>query len=405
MAQTAQQLTTFVWEGVDRGGRTVKGENQGPSTAYVTATLRRQGIKPVRVRKKPKPLFSRRRPVKAKDIAVITRQLSTMISAGIPIAQSFDILARGHENPVMQNLLNGIRQDVEAGTSLSDSLRRYPAHFDDLYRNLVSAGEQSGTLDALMDKIATYKEKIEALKSKIRSALFYPTTVLLVAVVVTAILLIFVIPTFEELFKSFGAELPSLTQLIIELSQFFQEWWWAIFGTMIGAIVALSILYKRSASMRYTLDRILLRLPILGQVMKKATIARFSRTLATMFGAGVPLVDGLEAVAGASGNRVYYNAVLDIRSDVSTGQQLALSMESTGLFPNMVLQMVSIGEESGELELMLTKVADFYEQEVDDAVAALSSLIEPAIIIFLGLVVGTMVVAMYLPIFKMAAVF
>jgi len=405
MAQAAQKQVVYIWEGVDRSGRRVKGQHEAANPAAVNANLRRQGIRPLKVRKRPQPLFTSRRPIKPKDIAVATRQLATMIAAGIPIAQSFDILAKGHENPRMRDLLAAIRSDVESGTSLADAMKKHPVHFDELYRNLVAAGEQSGTLDALMEKIATYKEKIEAIKSKIKSALFYPSAVMVVAFVVTAILLLFVIPQFQSLFASFGAELPTLTQAVINASIAFQEWWWLIFGVLVGGGIVLVFAYKRSPQMQYSFDRLLLRLPIIGEIIRKATIARFTRTLATMFGAGVPLVDSLESVAGASGNRVFHNAIMEIRSDVSTGRQLASSMEDVGLFPNMVLQMVSIGEESGELETMLGKVADFYEREVDDAVAALSSLIEPFIIAFLGILVGTMVIAMYLPIFKMAAVF
>lgn len=404
MAAPADKLTTFVWEGVDRAGRKVQGENQAPSAAYISATLRRQGIKPVRIRKQSKPLFSFRKKVTPKDIAIITRQMATMIEAGIPIAQALDILARGHDNPAMREMLSSIRQDVEAGTNLSDALAKFPLQFDELYRNLVAAGEQSGTLDNLMDKIAAYKEKIEAIKGKIKSALFYPAAVIVVAFVVTAILMIFVIPQFEKLFKSFGGELPTLTQMVVDISEVFQEYWWAIFGGLVGAVFFIAYSYKRSPKLQYSFDRVLLRFPIIGEIVRKATIARFTRTLATMFGAGVPLVDALESVAGATGNRVFHNATLEIRTSVSTGQQLATAMAASRLFPNMVLQMVAIGEESGELETMLSKVADFYEQEVDDAVNALSSLIEPLIMIILGVLIGGMVIAMYLPIFKMAAV-
>ena len=368
--------------------------------------LRRQGIRPTKVRKQSKPLFSlKNRRIQPKDIAIASRQLATMIGAGVPIAQSFEILGRGHDNPSMKTLLTSIRQDVEAGTNLSTALGRHPLHFDELYQSLVSAGEQSGTLDTIMNKIATYKEKVEKLKGQIKSALFYPAVVILVAFVVTAILLLFVIPQFEALFNNFGAELPSLTKFVVELSRSFQKNWWIIVGTAVGGIVFLVFTYKRSRKLQRLMDRVLLRLPIIGVIMRKATIARFSRTLATMFGAGVPLVESLDSVAGASGNRVYYEGILKIKNEVSTGQQLATAMSATDLFPNMVVQMVAIGEESGELETMLTKVADFYEQEVDDAVAALSSLIEPAIIVVLGVVIGGMVVAMYMPIFKMAAVF
>lgn len=405
MATTAKKQTIFIWEGHDKNGRKIKGENQSISATYLRATLRRQGIKPSKIRKQAKPLFSaKNKKITPKDISIITRQMATMINAGIPIAQSLDILARGSENPSLQNVMNTIRQDVEAGTNLSIALAKFPLLFDELYRNLVAAGEQSGMLDSMMDKIAAYKEKFEAIKSQIKSALIYPAATILVAFVVTAVLLIFVIPQFEQLFQNFGAELPTLTQVVINLSAVFQEWWWAIFGVLIGGGVSITYAYKRSPKMQYALDRLILRFPVVGKIVKKATIARFTRTLATMFAAGVPLVEALESVAGATGNRLYYDATHEIKADVSTGQQLALSMTTTGLFPTMVTQMVAIGEEAGELETMLSKVADFYEQEVDDAVAAMSSLMEPFIMVIIGVLVGGLVVAMYLPIFKMASV-
>lgn len=401
----ARRLQQFVWEGTDGRGRRLKGDNEAPNAAYVKATLRRQGIRPTKVRKKSKNLFQIKRRITPKDIAFVTRQLATMIGAGIPVAQSIEALGRGHDNPSVQELLNGVRQEVESGTSLSDSLGRYPVHFDRLYTSLVAAGEQSGTLDILLEKVATYKEKIEALKSKIRSAMLYPAAVLSVAIVVVAILLIFVIPQFEALFQNFGGDLPTLTRMIVDFSRWFQEYWWLFGVGLVGGIVGLIFLYKRSDKMQFTLDRLLLRLPIFGVVIRKGIIARFARTLSTMFGAGVPLVDALETVALATGNRVYYQGVISVRNEVSTGRSLEVSMAETKLFPSMVQQMVSSGEESGELELMLMKVAEFYEREVDDAVAALSSLIEPVMIVILGIIVGTVVVAMYLPIFKMAAVF
>jgi type IV pilus assembly protein PilC len=405
MAQkAAKRVDTFVWNGIDRNGRKVTGENEAPNAAYVNAILRRQGIRPLKVRKQNKRRFRTSKKVTPKEIAVATRQLSAMISAGIPLAQAFDILSRGQDNPGMQKLMDSIRQDVESGTNLSAALGKFPVHFDALYCNLVDAGEQSGTLDALMEKIADYKEKIESIKSKIKSALFYPAAVVVVAFIVTSVLLIFVIPQFEALFKNFGGELPTLTQMVIGLSRWFQRWWYALFGILAAVIVGSAYFYKRSPRLQHAMDRFILRVPVVGEIIRKATIARYTRTLATMFGAGVPLVDALDAVAGAAGNRVYHDAVMEIKSDVSTGQQLAGSMEKTGLFPHMVLQMVAIGEESGELEIMLNKVADFYEQEVDDAVSALSSLLEPIIMVFLGVVIGGLVIAMYLPIFKLAAV-
>ncbi len=405
MAKRAQKLTEFTWEGTDAKGRRVKGDNEAPSAAYIKATLRRQGIRDIKVKKKPQPLFSLRRPVKPKDVTFFTRQLSTMISAGIPVAQAIDGIARGHENPSVHGLLTSIRQEVESGTSLSNALMRYPTHFDRLYTSLVAAGEQSGTLDVLLEKVATYKEKVEALKGKVKSAMMYPIAVLVVAVIVVALLLIFVIPQFEQLFHGFGGELPTLTATIVEMSRWFQKWWLLFFAGLIGSIVAIVYTYRRSSRLQFAVDRLMLRMPIFGPLFKKATIARVSRTLSTMFGAGVPLVDALESVASASGNRVYHNGILNVRNEVSTGRTLETSMAQTGLFPSMVLQMISTGEESGELELMLAKIAEFYEQEVDDAVAALSSLIEPILIVVLGVIIGTMVVAMYLPIFKMAAVF
>ncbi len=320
MAKRAQKLTQFTWEGTDAKGRQVKGDNEAPSAAFIKATLRRQGIRQIKVRKKPQPLFSFKKRIKPKDITFFTRQLSTMISAGIPVAQSIDAIARGHENVSVQNLLTSIRQEVESGTSLSNSLMRFPLHFDQLYTSLVAAGEQSGTLDVLLEKVASYKEKVEALKGKVKAAMMYPTAVLFVAVIVVALLLIFVIPQFEQLFRNFGGELPTLTATIVKMSRWFQEWWLLFFAGLIGSIVAIAYTYKRSAQMQYAVDRIMLRLPIFGSIFKKATIARVSRTLSTMFGAGVPLVDALESVAMASGNRVYHNGIINVRNEVSTGR-------------------------------------------------------------------------------------
>jgi type IV pilus assembly protein PilC len=393
---TKAKLQQFVWEGTDGKGRELKGENEAPNAAYVKSMLRRQGIRPSKVRRKPKPLFQIKKRIKTRDITFATRQLSTMIGAGIPVAQSIEAIARGHENPSVQELLTSLRQDVESGTSLSQSMKRYPLHFDRLYTSLVAAGEESGTLDILLEKVASYKEKIEAIKGKVKSAMLYPAAVLLVAVVVITILLIFVIPEFETLFNNFGGGLPTLTQMVVDLSHWFQHWWWLFFACLIGGIAGGIALYRRSPRLQYAMDRVALKLPLFGPLLKKAVIARYSRTLSTMFGAGVPLVDGLESVAESTGNRVYRNGVLDVRNEVSTGRSLEVSMAQTGLFPSMVLQMV---------ELMLMKVAEFFEREVDDAVAALSSLIEPVMIVILGVIVGTIVVAMYLPIFKLAAVF
>lgn len=400
-----QKLTTFVWEGRDSRGRRIKGEHEAASVAYVNATLRRQGIRPIRVRRQARPLLSFKKPVRTRDIVFATRQLATMIGAGIPIAQALQGIERGHENPSMSELLRDIRQQVEAGTNFSEVLVKYPQHFDRLYTSLVAAGEQSGTLDDLLEKVATYKEKVEAIKGKVKSALFYPAAVLVVAVIVIALLLIFVIPQFESLFENFGGQLPTLTQFMVDLSRWFQDAWYVVFGVLIGSVMIIGFSYRRSPRMQYLADRVSLRIPVIGEILRKATIARYSRTLATMFSAGVPLVDSLESVAGATGNRVYYDGIMEIKNEISTGRSLEAAMTSTGLFPSMVLQMVATGEESGELETMLNKVADFYEREVDDAVAAMSSLIEPIMIVVLGTIVGTMVVAMYLPIFKMAAVF
>ncbi len=406
MAQAAvkkPKLDTFQWEGVDRKGKRLKGEMDAASVAFVNAMLRRQGINPVRVSKRSTSLFAFKKKIKPKDVAVFTRQLSTMIAAGIPVAQAFDIVGKGHENPSMRELVNAIRQDIEGGTNMTEALGKYPLYFDSLYCNLVNAGEQAGILDTILDKLATYKEKIEAIKGKIKSALFYPTAVIVVAFIITSILMIFVIPQFESLFKGFGADLPAFTKLVMDISGTFRDYWYLIFGSIIGAVVFFSYSYKRSIKMQHTMDRLLLRAPIIGEIIKKATIARYARTLATMFAAGVPLVEALDSVAGATGNRVYYEGTMAIKADVTTGLQLQAAMDSTQLFPNMVVQMVAIGEESGELDSMLSKVADIYEQEVDDAVAGLSSLLEPIIMAFLGIVIGGLVIAMYLPIFKIAA--
>ena len=397
------KLDTFQWEGVDKKGKKIKGEMDAASVAFVNAMLRRQGISPVRVKKRATALFSTKKKITPKDVSIFTRQLATMMAAGIPVAQAFDIVAKGHENPSMRALVTAIKQDIESGTSMTEAMSKHPLYFDELYCNLVQAGEAAGILDTILDKLAIYKEKIETLKSKIKSALFYPTAVIVVAFLITSILMIFVIPQFESLFKGFGADLPAFTKVVIDISDVFTEWWWAIFGGIIGTVSFFSYSYKRSMKMQHTMDRLLLRAPIIGEIIRKATIARFTRTLATMFAAGVPLVEALDSVAGASGNRVYFEATMDIKADVTTGTQLQAAMAATELFPNMVVQMIAIGEESGELDTMLNKVADIYEGEVDDAVNGLSSLLEPIIMAFLGIVIGGLVVAMYLPIFKLAA--
>jgi type IV pilus assembly protein PilC len=399
-----QKLSIFNWEGLDKKGKKLQGVTEAISVAYVNAMLRRQGVNPTKVRKQTKSIFQTKKKITPKDISVFTRQFATMVQSGIPIVQGIEIVAKGHENPSVQQLLTTVKQDIESGTTLSSALGKHKLYFDALYCNLVQAGEQAGILDTILEKVATYKEKIEAIKGKIKSALFYPAAVMVVAFVVTAILLIFVIPQFENMFKGFGAELPALTQFVVNLSHFFRDYWWIMFGGLGGGIGFIAYTYKRSEKMQHTVDRLILRAPVIGMIVKKATIARYSRTLGTMFAAGVPLVESLDSVAGASGNRVYYEGVMAIKNEVSTGTHLRVAMEHTGLFPNMVVQMVAIGEESGELDKMLGKVADFYESEVDDAVESLSSLIEPMIMAFLGVVIGGLVIAMYLPIFKMASV-
>src|SRR5689334_14936534 len=404
MAQAAStQQFPFVWEGTDKKGKRIKGKMLAVSEAAVKADLRRQGVLAKSVRKEMQ-LFKSGKKVDAADIALFARQLATMLQAGIPMVQCFDIIGNGHEKPSMQKLVLAIKADIESGTSLHEALGKHPLHFDDLFVNLVEAGEQAGALESLLDKVATYKEKTEALKKKVKKALFYPTAVLAVAVIVTIILMIFVIPQFESLFKGFGADLPAFTQMVIDLSKLVQS-----DGLFIGAIVCgigWTFFYfkKRSRKMREFLDRLSLKIPIIGPILNKSAIARYARTLSTMFAAGVPLVEALESVAGATGNIVYEDAVLKMRDEVATGQRLQRAMENTGLFPNMVNQMVAVGEESGSLDSMSAKVADFYEEEVDNAVDSMSSLLEPLIMAILGVLVGGLVIAMYLPIFKMGAV-
>jgi type IV pilus assembly protein PilC len=406
MAEQAIKQDMFVWEGTDRAGKRVKGEMSGTSDALVKAVLRRQGINPLKVRRKAKSLFGAtgKKRITPKDVAIFTRQMATMLTAGVPLVQSFEIVGRGHENPTMQELILGIKADVEAGNTLGDALAKRPLQFDDLYVNLVRAGEHAGILEELMHKIATYKEKTEALKARIKKAMFYPTAVMVVAFVITAILMIFVIPQFAALFTSFGGDLPALTRMVMNLSDIFVEYWWAIFGAVGLAVVGFLEARKRSRAFRDLLDRVSLRMPLFGELLTKATIARFARTLGTMFAAGVPLVEAMESVAHASGNVVYERAILKMRDEVATGTQLQATMREAGIFPNMVVQMVAIGEESGALDQMLGKVADFYEEEVDNLVDALSSLMEPIIMAVLGVLIGGLVVAMYLPIFKMGEV-
>ncbi len=392
---------TFTWEGKNKDGKAVRGEMRAASLSVVQTTLRRQGIL---VGKVSKQSFRGGSKVTEKDICLFTRQLATMMKSGVPLLQAFDIVGRGHSNPAVGKLLLDIKADVETGSSLSQAFRKYPLYFDALYCNLVAAGEQAGILDSLLDRLATYKEKILAIKAKIKSALFYPITILVVAFVITAIIMIFVIPAFKEVFKSFGADLPAPTLIVIAISDFFVAYWWAIFGAIGGGIYAFIEAYKRSEAMQIAFDRYSLRLPLFGDIIRKSVIARWTRTLATMFSAGVPLVESLESVGGAAGNYVYKVATRQIQSEVSTGTNLTTSMQNSNLFPNMVTQMVAIGEESGALDSMLSKVADFFEAEVDDAVAALSSMMEPLIMVVLGTLIGGMVIAMYLPIFKLGAV-
>jgi type IV pilus assembly protein PilC len=405
MAQTAAAAKDipYSWEGKDRKGNKVRGRLLAKNENEVRADLRRQSIVPVKI-KKQQSLFNTGGSISPMDIAIFSRQLSTMLAAGIPLVQAFEIVGVGHEKPSMQKLILDIKLNIEGGSSLHESLAKHPLYFDDLYVNLVEAGEQAGALEALLDKVATYKEKTEALKKKIKKALFYPAAVLAVAVIVTLILLLFVIPQFESLFKGFGADLPAFTRMVIGMSRFVQaQGWWM--GILIGAGVFTFIYFKkRSRAMRHVLDRMMLKLPVLGPILVKAAIARYARTLSTMFSAGVPLVEAMESVAGATGNIVYEQAVLRMRDEVATGQRLQRAMENTGLFPNMVVQMIAVGEESGSLDEMAAKVADFYELEVDAAVDGLSSLLEPLIMAILGVLVGGLVIAMYLPIFKLGAV-
>jgi type IV pilus assembly protein PilC len=370
--------------------------------SFVNATLRRQGITVTKVKKQSG--FANKGTVTDKDITLFTRQLATMMKAGVPLLQSFDIVGKGHSNPAVAKLLLDIKSDVETGSSMSAAFRKYPLYFDALFCNLINAGEQAGILDTLLDRLATYKEKIQAIKSKIKSALFYPISIIVVAFIIVAIIMIFVIPAFKELFDGFGADLPAPTLIVMAISDVFVQWWWAIFGSIGGAIWFFFYTWKRSLSMQATMDRLILKIPVFGPLVRKATIARWARTLATMFSAGVPLVEALDSVAGASGNRVYFDATKRIQSEISTGTSLTVAMQNTNVFPNMVLQMTAIGEESGALDSMLSKVADFFEAEVDDAVDALASLMEPVIMVVLGTLIGGLVVAMYLPIFKMGSV-
>lgn len=400
-ANTGKQIT-FEWEGKDKKGKVVKGEMNAAGVSFVNATLRRQGIRVTKVKKQSG--FAKKGKVTDKDVTLFTRQLATMMKSGVPLLQAFDIVGKGHSNPAVAKLLGDIKSDVETGSSLSAAFRKYPLYFDNLFCNLVGAGEQAGILDTLLDRLATYKEKIVAIKGKIKSALMYPISIIIVAFVITAVIMIFVVPAFKELFSSFGADLPAPTVMVMALSDFFVSYWYLIFGSIGGAIWFFFYTWKRSEKMQSTMDRLMLKMPIFGDVIRKATMARFARTLATMFSAGVPLVEALDSVAGACGNRVYYDATKKIQSEISTGTSLTVAMQNSEVFPNMMLQMTAIGEESGALDSMLAKVADFFEGEVDDAVDGLSSLMEPIIMVVLGVLIGGLVVALYLPIFKLGEV-
>jgi len=400
-ATAGPKETLYSWEGKDKNGRMVRGEMRASGEALVQATLRRQGV---RVSKVKKQKMSRGHKITDKDIALFTRQLATMMKSGVPLLQAFDIGIKGAGNPSLARLLNDVRNDVETGSNLSQAFGRHPVHFDKLFCNLVAAGEQAGILDSLLDRIATYKEKVLAIKSKIKSAMFYPIAVIVVAAIVVTVIMLFVVPEFKNVFASFGADLPAPTLMVIAISDAFVAYWYIIFGLIAAIVVSISAMYKRSAAMQIAVDRIVLQLPVVGDIIRKATIARWTRTLSTMFAAGVPLVEALDSVGGASGNYVYLTATKQIQNEVSTGTSLTVSMQNATVFPSMVVQMVSIGEESGQLDSMLSKVADFFEQEVDDAVAGLSTLLEPIIMVFLGTVIGGLVVAMYLPIFKLGQV-
>ena len=405
MAEKALQQSVFKWEGTNRKGAKVKGELVGVNPALVKAQLRKQGINPTKVNKKGKDLFGGGgKKIKPMDIALFTRQMATMMKAGVPLLQSFDIIGEGFDNPNMRKLIDDVKQEVAAGNSFASSLRKKPLYFDDLYCNLVDSGEQSGALETLLDRIATYKEKTEALKAKIKKAMNYPIAVIVVAIIVTAILLVKVVPQFEAVFQGFGAELPAFTQVVVNLSRNLQEWWFIYLGVIAGSVYGFSETHKRSAKFRDAFDRYILKAPIVGDILYKATVARFARTLATTFSAGVPLVEALDSVAGAAGNVVFRNAIATIKQDVSSGTQLNFAMRTAGIFPALAVQMTAIGEESGALDEMLDKVASFYEAEVDNAVDGLTALMEPMIMAVLGVLVGGLIIAMYLPIFQLGAV-
>jgi type IV pilus assembly protein PilC len=403
MAEQAEQID-FIWAGIGKNKQKSGGIISAKSEAIAKAELRRQGYRVTKFKQKPKPLFSSKvQAITPGDIAVFARQLATMLKAGVPLVQSFDIVGKGHDNGSMEALLLGIKADIESGDTLAEALNKRPLYFDELFCNLVAAGEQAGVLETLLDKIASYKEKSESMKKKIKKALTYPIAVIVVAFVVTAILLIFVVPVFSDMFKSFGADLPAFTKMVVAMSEWMQAWWYILVGIVVGTVYIFSYFKKRSRSFNHFLDKTLLKLPIVGIILHKSAVARFARTLATMSAAGVPLVEALESVAGACGNIIYSEAVLKMREEVATGQRLQFAMQQVDLWPNMVIQMVAIGEESGAMDSMLLKVADFFDEEVDNLVDNLSSLMEPIIMCILGILVGGLIVAMYLPIFKMGA--
>jgi type IV pilus assembly protein PilC len=404
MAEHAEQID-FIWDGVDKSGNKIKKRAiSAYSETAAKAELKRQGFRVIAIKQKKKSrLRAKTKTITPGDIAVFARQLATMLQAGVPLVQSFDIIGKGHDNPSMQEMLLSIKADIEGGSTLAEALKKKPLQFDELFCNLVESGEQAGVLESLLDKIATYKEKTESIKKKIKKALTYPIAVIVVAFIVTAILLLFVVPVFEDLFKSFGADLPAFTRMVINLSEWLQAWWWLVFSVIGGTIYTFGFFKKRSHKFNHFLDRTLLKIPVVGMILHKSAIARFARTLSTMSAAGVPLVEALESVAGACGNIIFMEAVLKMREEVATGQRLQFAMTQSNLFPHMVQQMIAIGEESGSMDAMLSKVADFYEEEVDNLIDNLSSLMEPFIMVILGILVGGLIVAMYLPIFKMGA--
>lgn len=399
-----KELETYRWKGLNRRGKKADGEIKGSSSQEVKALLRQQGITPSMVKRKPKPLFSSEKKVTPADIAVVTRQIATMLGAGVPLVQTIDLISSGADKASLRTLMQKISVKVQAGLPLSEVLREYPKYFDELYCDLVKSGEQSGALDAIFDRIAIYKEKAEALKSKIKKAMFYPIAVLVVAAIVTSILLIFVVPQFAEIFAGFGAELPAFTLFVLGISDLMQAYWWVVLGVLFIAGFIIKHAYNKSLKARTAMDAMLLKAPVIGNILNKAAVARFARTLSTTFAAGVPLIDGLESAAGAAGNEIYRNAIMEIREEVTAGNQMQLAMKNTKQFPEMVVQMVSIGEESGALDGMLSKVANIYEQEVDDAVDGLTALLEPMIMAVLGVIIGGLIIAMYLPIFQLGEV-